>query len=123
MDYVHYLGKVPFQDLVFLYQRAAFLITAVLYESNSLPVLEAAAAGTPIIASRTPPNEELAQVLRLNLFDPQDHNEFAQLILSIWDDNEMTSAQVRHNTAHIGNYSWENAARMYVSLFEAIGNP
>src|SRR4030095_6012975 len=42
MQYVHYLGKVPFDDLVALYQGARFMITAVLYESSSLPILEAA---------------------------------------------------------------------------------
>src|SRR5262249_29588600 len=54
MKYVHYLGRVPFADLVWLYQKATFLVMPSLHESNSLPVLEAAAAGTPIIASRIP---------------------------------------------------------------------
>jgi glycosyltransferase involved in cell wall biosynthesis len=70
MDYVRYLGRVTFDDLVGLYQSASFLVSAGLYESNSLPVLEAAAAGTPIIASDIPPNRELEATLQLNLFDP-----------------------------------------------------
>jgi len=44
MNYVHYLGKVPFKDLVGLYQNATLLVMPSLHESNSLPVLEAAAA-------------------------------------------------------------------------------
>ncbi len=123
MTYVLYLGKVPFRFLVALYQRAAFLITAVLYESSSLPILEAAAAGTPIIASRTPPNEEIADTLQLNLFDPLDVDGLAQLILDLWNDEKTASPQVAHNRQHIGFYSWENAARNYVRLFERIVNP
>lgn len=122
MTYVHYLGKVPFRSLVALYQKAAFLITAVLYESNSLPILEAAAAGTPIIASRIPPNKELAQVLQLNLFDPLDVDGLARLILALWNDGKTDSAQAAHNRQHIGFYSWENAARKYLRLFERIVN-
>ena len=52
MSGVQYLGEVPDRDMPALYQRAAFLITASLYEATSLPALEAAAAGTPILASR-----------------------------------------------------------------------
>jgi glycosyltransferase involved in cell wall biosynthesis len=122
MDYVRYLGKVPFDDLVGLYQQAAFLVCASLYESNSLPVLEAAAAGTPIIASRIPPNEELARVLELNLFDPHDPDDLAETILALWNDEKTTSAQVHHNRTRIGCYSWENAARKYMRFFERVIN-
>jgi len=123
MTYVQYLGKVPFPDLVALYQKAAFLITAVLYEAGSLPILEAAAAGTPIIASKTPPNEEVARILALNLFDPLDVDALAGLILSLWNDEKIAATQVAHNRRQIGFYSWENAARKYLQLFSRIVNP
>jgi glycosyltransferase involved in cell wall biosynthesis len=120
MDYVYYLGKVPFRGLVRLYQKAAFLITAVLYESSSLPVLEAAAAGIPIIASRTPSNEELAKVLQLNLFTPLDVDELARVILSLWHEHKSAAAQADHNRRHVEFYDWENAAQKYMGLFKRI---
>ena len=49
---------MPFKTLVALYKKSKFLITATLYESSSLPILEAAASKTSIIASDTPPNIE-----------------------------------------------------------------
>jgi glycosyltransferase involved in cell wall biosynthesis len=122
MNYVRYLGKVPFEDMVALYQRAAFLVTATLHESSSLPILEAAAAGTPIIASRIPPIEELRRVLQLNLFDPLDVDGLANLIMALWKDEETASSQVTHNRQYIGTYSWENTARKYVKLFDRIMN-
>jgi len=103
-----------------LYQRAAFLVTAVLYESSSLPILEAAAAGTPIIASRTPPNEELSRLLQLNLFDPLDTDQLAQLIFELWGDEKTVSAQAAYNRERIAFYSWDNAARKYLHFFERI---
>jgi glycosyltransferase involved in cell wall biosynthesis len=122
MDYVVHLGKVPFEDLVGLYQRAAYLITAVLYESSSLPILEAAAAGTPIIASRTPPNVELSRVLQLNLFEPLDVEGLAGTILKLWNDKQAADTQIAHNRRHIIAYSWENTARQYVDFFETVLN-
>jgi glycosyltransferase involved in cell wall biosynthesis len=122
MGYVRYLGKVQSQDMVALYQKAAFMITSTLHESSSLPVLEAAAAGTPVIASRIPPIEELGSVLQLNLFDPLDIDGLAKLILTLWSDEKRASAQAVHNRQHISSYSWENTARKYVRLFERIAN-
>lgn len=120
MDYARYLGKVPFEDLVGLYQKAEFLIAAGVYEASCLPVLEAAAAGTPIIAARIAPNEELGQKLQLNLFSPLDVQELATLILLRWGDKITASAQAAHNRRTISLYSWANAARKYLNLFERI---
>lgn len=120
MTYVLYLGTVPDQEMVALFQRAAFMITATLYEATSLPVLEAAAAGTPIIASRIPPLEELAQELQLNLFNPLDVDELAQLIFALWNDQSTASAQAAINRKQIALFSWENTARKYLQFFERI---
>lgn len=122
MSYVHYLGKVPFQDLLGLYQKASLIISAGLYESSSLPVLEAAAAGVPIVASRIPPNEELARRLQLNLFDPLSVDHLARVILSIWRDEEAVSVQVEHNRRRVVEYSWQSAAEKFMQLFEKIAS-
>lgn len=118
MTYVHYLGRVPFTDLAGLYQKATLLAMPSLHESNSLPVLEAAAAGTPIVASRIPPNEELGRVLQLYLFDPLNQAELEGLLLRLWEDEPARLAQAIHNRKNISFYSWENAARQYLQLFE-----
>lgn len=122
MAYVRYLGKVTFQQMVALYHKATFVITASVHESSSLPILEAAAAGAPIIASRIPPIEELGQVLRLNLFEPLDVEGLARLIVALWDDGETASAQAAYNRQHIGYFSWANTARNYIRFFERIAS-
>ena len=120
MDYVRYLGRVTFDDLVGLYQSASFLVSAGLYESNSLPVLEAAAAGTPIIASDIPPNRELAATLQLNLFDPLNVEQLAQLVMRLWGEREGAPEQASHNRTQIVAYSWENVARKYLQFLDRI---
>lgn len=121
MDYVRYLGVVPFETLVALYQRAALVVSPGHYESNSLPVLEAAAAGTAVLASRIPPNQELAGTLQLNLWNPLDDAALARLIFDLWRDEGRCRAQAAANRARISRFSWENAARQYLSLMERIG--
>jgi glycosyltransferase involved in cell wall biosynthesis len=122
MRYVCHLGKVPGQDMVGLYHKAAFVIAAGVHESSSAPTLESAAAGTPVIASRIPPFEELAEVLQLNLFDPLDVDGLARLIFDLWDDIETASAQAAVNRRQIACYSFENTAQKYVRLFERVVN-
>ncbi len=41
---VFHIGLVPYEDIIALHRVARFLITASLFESSSLPILEAAAA-------------------------------------------------------------------------------
>jgi glycosyltransferase involved in cell wall biosynthesis len=120
MSYVRHLGKVPSQDMVDLYHKAAFVLAAGLYESSSAPALEAAAAGTPIIASKIPPFEEIGQVLQLNLFDPLDVDGLARLIFDLWNDRETAAAQAAVNRRQITCYSFENTASKYLRLFERV---
>lgn len=117
---VLYLGVVPFDDVIALYQHARFLVMPSLYESSSIPILEAAAAGTPIIAGRIPPNEEFAEHLEMRLFAPTDDAELARVIEEAWDDEETSRAQVAANRGGVQRYSWDNAARMYLQLFERL---
>jgi glycosyltransferase involved in cell wall biosynthesis len=120
MSYVRHLGKVPFEDLVALYQAATLVIAPGLYESSSLPVLEAAAAGTAIIASKIPPNEEFSQTLQLNLFDPHDDSELAQTILRLWNDKSLRNRQAATNRNHVECYSWDHAARKYTTIISKL---
>jgi glycosyltransferase involved in cell wall biosynthesis len=88
MDYVRYLGQIPWEEIISFHQSASFLITAVLYESSSLPIIEAAAGGLPIIASNTPPNIEMSKFLIMNLFDPNNVEELEAVLLKCWKDTE-----------------------------------
>jgi glycosyltransferase involved in cell wall biosynthesis len=90
---------------------------ATLHESGGFPILESAASGTPIIASRIPPFEEFAQGFQLSLFDPLDADGLACLIRRLWYDQATAAVQSAHNREHVHNYSWENAARKYLRLF------
>lgn len=119
---VTHLGVVPFEDVIGLHQRARYLMTASLYESSSIPILEAAAAGTPIIASGIPPHEEMSEHIEMRLFTPTDDAELARVLEDSWGDEDTSAAQVAANRTGIQRYSWDNAAKMYLELFERLGS-
>ncbi|GAC1683034.1 MAG: hypothetical protein PVS2B2_22110 [Candidatus Acidiferrum sp.] len=120
MSQVRYLGTVSFADLVALYQSAALLVMPSLHESSSLPVLEAAASGTPILASRIPALVEMAEQLVLNLFDPLDAEKLGRIILDLWDDPANGRAQAAVNRERVAAFSWENIAGRYLNLLERV---
>jgi glycosyltransferase involved in cell wall biosynthesis len=117
---IFYLGVVPFEDVAALYQSARFLVMPSLSESSSIPILEAAAAGTGIIASRIPPNEEVADDLVLRLFEPADDGELADLLASMWDTD--TRDAIELNRKNVQRYSWKSIARRYLEVFELLGS-
>jgi glycosyltransferase involved in cell wall biosynthesis len=117
---VHYLGKVPFIDLLCLYQKAKYLVTAVLYESSSLTILEAAASGTSILASDTPPNREMSERLEIRLFDPIDVSKIVEVIQDAWTQRNENHISTVNNKNAVQYYSWKNIARQYINFFQSI---
>lgn len=116
-DQVYYLGKVPFKTLLSLYSLSRFFITATLYESSSLPALEAASVGTAIIASDTPPNKEMGQNIRMNLFKSKNVKSLSNKILEIWHNKELREDQIDYNKNAVKNYSWNKIALKYKDYF------
>jgi glycosyltransferase involved in cell wall biosynthesis len=117
---VLYLGKVPLQDLISIYHNATIVVTSSLHESSSLPIFEAAASGTAIVASNIPPNVETAEHLSINIFERESVDSLAETLVKVWNNEELRKEQINHNLKTIDTYSWKNIALQYVSAFEKI---
>jgi glycosyltransferase involved in cell wall biosynthesis len=117
MDYIYYLGIVEFDDLVALYQEAYFFITAALYESSSLSILESAASNSPIISSKTFPNIETSKKLNICMFSPLNVDDCANVIENCWRFSSCDISNViNDNATNIDYYSWENTAEKYINF-------
>lgn len=118
MDYVRYLGVVSAEEIVELYHRASMLVMPTLFESSSLPVLEAIAAGKPVLASNIPALLEMGRHFQINFFDPTNVEELAGRLLSLWNNLRDLNQQVMNNRTVIAAFSWERIAVRYIQFFE-----
>jgi len=115
---VHYYGVLPYHEVRAIFRASTFVITSTLYESSSLPIREAAAANTAIIASDTEPNIEVSKTLDINLFKTGDWLSLVSLLNKIWGDKELRKEQILQNNKAVEEYRWEKIAKQYIVFME-----
>ena len=118
MQNVIYLGLVESEELISIYQNAFLTLSPAIYESSSLTILESAASGTPILASKTSPNVEMSCEIEIDLFETMNYTELANKISIIWEKkNVEINRVISINKKNIDKFSWENIAKKYINLF------
>ncbi len=85
---VHFLGHVPDQDLIALYQMATCFVLPSLYEGFGLPVVEAMTAGCPVITTTSSSLPEVAGDAAL-LVDPLNAKEMASAMQRVLQDSAL----------------------------------
>jgi glycosyltransferase involved in cell wall biosynthesis len=115
---VKYLGIVDINDLLALYHQAWYLVLPSLFESSSLPVLEAAAAGIPIIASNISSIAEMNQKFKMFLFDPLEAQSIVDSIDCAWSNISERQIHIEHNKKAVLSNDWSIIASQYMDLFE-----
>jgi glycosyltransferase involved in cell wall biosynthesis len=116
---VHFLGYVPAEDLVELYRLARCCAYPSLWEGFGLPVLEAMAAGCPMVTSATSAPAEIAGETAL-LVDPMSTDEIASALERLWTDDGLRADLARRGLARAREFTWERAARETAAVYEAL---
>lgn len=115
-DRVVFCGKLEKQALVSATKKALAVVIPSQYEAGSFPILEALAVGTPVVASRIPPFEEISHP-NLNLFgDPIDCGRLVNALnetLSASRDSQVLGE--KSHTQALSSFA-ERLAQVYVTL-------
>lgn len=104
------LGYVDFDDLPILYSGARALIFPSLYEGFGLPVLEAMACGTPVIATNTSSIPEVVGEAGI-LIDIGDIKTMQKNIEALCLDNSLYQKYSDLGLKQATNFSWERCAQ------------
>lgn len=97
------------------YKHATFFLNTSLHEGFCLPVVEAQAMGTPVIASNCSSLPEVAGDGAL-LVNPRSTAEVAAAIERVWTDSALASDLALRGTANVARYSWAKSARQLASI-------
>jgi len=97
-------GYVPDGDLPTLYRVADLFVFPSLYEGFGLPVIEAMACGTPVIASDIPVLREVAGDAAM-FIDPRSVDDLSNAILSIVGDVSMRAGLIDRGRARAQEFT------------------
>jgi alpha-1,3-rhamnosyl/mannosyltransferase len=118
-DSVKHLGFVPHGDLPALYSGASAFMFATLYEGFGLPILEAMACGTPVVASNLSAHPEVAGEAAI-LVDPTDTDAIAVATAKILEDESLRESLIEKGLARAGHFTWENTARRTLEVYNKL---
>lgn len=116
---VRFLGYVPEADKQDLYAAALAFAYPSYCEGFGLPVLEAMAAGLPVMASFGTSLPEVVGQAAL-LVDPYNTDELASAMHQIITNGSLRQKLAERGKAAAKQFSWEKAARATLEVFQQV---
>jgi glycosyltransferase involved in cell wall biosynthesis len=116
---VLFLGYVAESDMPALYCGARLFVFPSLYEGFGIPLVEAMACGTPVVASNSSSFPEVVQDAAV-LVSPRSPEEFAGAISRVVRDEELRSSMIAKGLRRAGDFSWEASAGKVLDVLASV---
>lgn len=118
-DWVRWPGWVEQEELAGFYALAEALLLPSLFESCGLPVLEAMAAGCPVVTANCYGTKELAEEAAV-LVDPQSVNDIADGIRRVLDDQALRAELIAAGRVRSREFGWRRCATETLQVLERV---
>ncbi len=107
---IKFTGYIDRKDKPYLYNLAQIFIFPSFYEGFGLPVLEAQACGTPVIASA---NSSFPEILKNSAFlvKPDNLSEISQAILQILNNQKLKENLINQGLKNSQRFTWQKTAQ------------
>lgn len=119
MENVIFTGFVPGEDLPLLYSFADIFTFPSLNEGFGIPLIEAMACGTPVVASKIDSLTEVAGDAAL-MIDPCDVEEIADSLYIMMTDSEKRTKYVTNGFMRAKRFSWGKTAEETLRLYREL---
>lgn len=116
---IRFTGFVPDQELPYIYDRASVFVYLSLFEGFGLPPLEAMACGVPVITSNTTSLPEVVGSAGITV-PPLDVVQVSQALHRVLRDDALRTAMKHKGLERARLFSWENAARETLQVYESV---
>lgn len=114
---VRFLEWVSDEELVLLYNAASLFVFPSLYEGFGLPLVEAMACGTPVLAAEKSSIPEIVGESAL-LIDPNDLEDICGKIVEVLADEDLRIDLSNRGLFRVADFSWEKCARETIDIYE-----
>jgi glycosyltransferase involved in cell wall biosynthesis len=116
---VRHCGHLGEDDLVLACNCAAAFVYPSLCEGFGLPVIEAMACGTPVIASDIPALRESCGDAGL-FAEAQEPSAFASAIEQVLSDERLRNKLVCKGLDRVKGFSWERAGHETLGIYRSL---
>jgi len=116
---VRFIHKVDFKDLPAIYQQAEVFIYPSLFEGFGIPIVEAIASRTPVIAARTSSLTE-AGGPNVIYFEPQNSSELAQQTNDLLGNEIRRKEIVAASSEYISQFEPQRIATELMKVYSRI---
>lgn len=113
-------GYVTDEEVAAYTAHSAAYLYPSLYEGFGIPILEAMAAGTPVITSDVSANPEVADDAAV-FVQPNDTDELVRLMAIFADDELSRTEIVKKGKQRIKEFSWQKMAEQTLAVLEEVG--
>lgn len=118
-EYIVSAGYIPNSDLPAVYNGAFALLYTSLRESFGIPVLEAMASGTLLIASGTSSIPEITGDY-FALVNPENPDDIAAMMSRLESDEELQKRLITQGLERVKLFSWKKTAGELLALYEEL---
>jgi glycosyltransferase involved in cell wall biosynthesis len=117
---VRLLGRVSDEELASLYELAEFFVFPSLYEGYGLPVVEALACGTSVLAADASSMPEVLGDAGM-LVNMADVGALRDAMTQVASDVHLRHAMQRKALDQAKSFSWEHTARRVLQVYREVG--
>jgi glycosyltransferase involved in cell wall biosynthesis len=114
---IRFINHPPQEDLVRLYSAADVFVFPSLFEGFGMPPLEAMACGAPVVCSNAASLPEVVGDAAITL-DPLDIQGWADAIVTVLQDQDLSQDMRRRSIAWAGQFTWERNAHETLKVYE-----
>lgn len=118
-DYTRWIGYVDEADKPSLYRLASVFVFPSSYEGFGLPVLEAMACGTPVVANEVSSLPEIAGDGAYLVRDG-DARAMAGAIIALLLQQPFRESQINQGLARATHFSWRKTAKETLAVYEKV---
>jgi glycosyltransferase involved in cell wall biosynthesis len=118
-DRIHWTGYVDEADKASLYRMAKVFVFPSLYEGFGLPVLEAMASGTPVVANEIAPLEEIVGD-GAYLVEVDNARKMAGAIIALLEQKPLRETLITQGLARATNFSWRKTAQETIKVYDRV---